>query len=60
MKKIIAASTVGLQNLVELIQFSSIDTDADSVKMTWHSPELRVLQISQETSSPAPGSNPVG
>ena len=54
MKKIIAASTVGLQNLVELTQFSSIDTDADSdsdsVKMTWHSPRLRVLQVSQETS----------
>ena len=57
MNKIIAASTVGLQNLVELTQFSSIDTDADSVKMTWHSPELRVLQISQETSGIA-GSGP--
>ena len=31
----------------ELVQSSSID--ADTAKMTWHSPKLRVLQVSQET-----------
>ena len=28
-------------------------TDADVTKISWHSPKLRVLQISQETSTPA-------
>ena len=49
MKKDIYISNVGLQGLVELTQFNSIDTDADSAKMTWHNPKLRVLQVSQET-----------
>ena len=39
----------------ELAQSGSIDADAG--KTTWHSPKLRVLQVSQEThqnaSSPA-------
>ena len=35
----------------ELAQSGS--TDADTAKISWHSPKLRVLQISQETSTPA-------
>lgn len=31
----------------ELAQSGS--NNADSAKMTWHSPKLRVLQVSQET-----------
>ena len=31
----------------ELAQSGS--ADADTAKMTWHSPKLRVLQVSQET-----------
>lgn len=49
MKKDIYISNVGLQDLVELTQLNSIDTDADSAKLTWHNPKLRVLKVSQET-----------
>ena len=44
----------------ELVQSGSID--ANAVKISWHSPKLRVLQVSQETRGPgpAPGSHPVG
>ena len=37
----------------ELAQSGS--TDADTAKISWHSPKLRVLQISQETSRPVSG-----
>ena len=39
------------QTTSELAQSGS--TDADTAKISWHSPKLRVLQISQETSRPA-------
>ena len=40
----------------ELAQSGS--ADADTAKITWHSPKLRVLQISQETSRPASSGEP--
>ena len=41
------------QTTSELAQSGS--TDADTAKISWHSPKLRVLQISQETSRPVSG-----
>ena len=55
MKKEMKVSGNEQQTTFELAQSGSIDADAG--KMTWHSPKLRVLQVSQEThqiaSSPA-------
>lgn len=40
----------------ELAQSGS--ADADTAKMTWHSPKLRVLQVSQETLIASGGGGP--
>ena len=52
MKKEINVSGNDHQGTFDLSQSGS--TDADAPKMTWHSPKLRVLQVSQETSASAP------
>ena len=51
MKKEMKVSGNEQQTTFELAQSGS--TDADTAKISWHSPKLRVLQISQETSRPA-------
>ena len=51
MKKEMKVSGNEQQTTFELAQSGS--TDADTAKISWHSPKLRVLQISQETSTPA-------
>ena len=53
MKKEMKVSGNEQQTTFELAQSGS--TDADTAKISWHSPKLRVLQISQETSRPVSG-----
>ena len=45
------------QTTSELAQSGLID--ADTAKISWHSPKFRTLKVSQETSAPPP-SGPAG
>ena len=44
------------QTTSELAQSGLID--ADTAKISWHSPKFRTLKVSQETSAPAPSGTP--
>ncbi len=47
MKKEINVPGNELQSATELTQIAGVSSNAE--KMPWHSPKLRVLQVSQET-----------
>ena len=54
MKKEMNISGNDHQGTFKLVQSGSVD--ADTSKISWHRPKLRVLQVSQETKLPPPGS----